>query len=468
MQSSPSDHGLPSAARSRALAPVSTKRKIIYPLLIILAGLSVRLPLLDAPGFMHDQEQFIVWGFVAREHGVARVYDAAPTAQGSKRLSNYPPVQIFICRALASAYPLLSGRAIDFELLSAINARETTPEAVAAYVLFKWPAVIADLAIALLLYYALRRRASIDFAAAVGFAYALLPSVWHNSAVWGAVDALPILFVLISLELAHGRRLLWMWVFALLAMLTKPQACFFLPIWALISIRPALPRPREALISVAAMLGVLILILLPFRTALDGVWEAYAGAPAFYPFTHLNGFSAWFLGSPLVSPQLEGNLLDHYVRDDTAILAGLSARKIGILGILAVVVFVVLILWRRRSDEASIRWAVRVIPLAFFLLSTQMHERYLYPAVALWAWTATPTPRWWTTWLLLSFCATVNVLWVWIGPFEGSTATNIVAVLHRSWLGIAPGVWCGLVLMGILIVAMIPPAAQPKGTVPQA
>ena len=42
-----------------------------------------------------------------------------------------------------------------------------------------------------------------------------------------------------------------------------------------------------------------------------------------------------------------------------------------------------------------------ILPLAFFLLPTQIHERYLLPAIGIWAWAASPSRRWWTGWIVI-------------------------------------------------------------------
>lgn len=411
----------------------------------------MRLPLLSAPGFLHDQEQFIIWGLVAEEFGLARVYDQVETPGGLKRLSNYPPVQILICRALAGVYPLIAGRPLDMEILGAISRRDMTPEARTAYVLFKWPAVAADIATGLLLYYFLRRRWSITFAGMIGLVYVLLPNVWHNSSVWGAVDALPALLVIVSMESALTRRVVSMWAFAVLAMLTKPQACIFLPIWLIASIRPGVPDPRQLILAASVALLIVAAAILPFQGNVGGVVEAYTGAPEFYPLTHLNGFSAWFLGRPMVESHLDGDLLAHYARDDHPMLFGLSARQLGVAGFLGVLGFACVVAWRRMADAASIQWAACVIPLAFFALSTQMHERYLYPAVALWAWSMAPPRRAWVCWFVLAVCAAINVFWVWPAPFEESLGP----VLHRTWLGIPPGVWCAAGVLAVTIWTLI-------------
>lgn len=94
---------------------------LFAPVCIVFVALAVRLPLLDAPGFMHDQEQFIIWAYVAQEDGLAGVYNFVETTGGPRRLSNYPPVQIYVCRALAALYPNVAGRLLDAEVIASVG-----------------------------------------------------------------------------------------------------------------------------------------------------------------------------------------------------------------------------------------------------------------------------------------------------------------------------------------------------------
>ncbi len=206
--------------------------------------------------------------------------------------------------------------------------------------------------------------------------------------------------------------------------------------------------------AIAALVAVIVLI--PFRHVLDGVWQAYAGAASFYPFTHLNGFSAWFLSAPLREPHLGSvPLTDWYVSDSTSVFLGLSPRLWGLIGVLAVWGLVLEMLWRRRCDARSLFWAARTLPLAFFVLSTQMHERYLFQALAIWAWAFLPCRRWWLCWLAVCGAASVNIFWAWPGPGDGAWVTTATEVLHRTWLWLPPGVWCGGALIIVLALSSI-------------
>jgi hypothetical protein len=112
-------------------------------------------------------------------------------------------------------------------------------------------------------------------------------------------------------------------------------------------------------------------------------------------------------------------------------------------------------MWRRRADEKALFWTARLLPLAFFVLSTQMHERYLFPAIAVWAWSCIPSRRWCVCWAALGVCATINALWVWVGPGDGPFVTACGQILHRPWLGLVPGIWCSLVLAWLFAAVFV-------------
>jgi len=479
---------MPEDRENRRLAGARLRRPL--PTVAIAAvALVVRLPWLASPGFMPDQTQFVSWSVLSHSpDGMAAVY--APRGSQGRPACNYPPVGVYLLKGLGGIYETLSpsSQGLDPALEQAIAHGNRTPATRRAAILFKLPAVLADALLGSLLFVFLAARAPLKTAAVVAGCYVLLPAVIYNSAVWGQVDALPTLLVIVSLELARQGKLGWMVAVATLALLTKAQTAAMLPLWFGVAMcwtvrpagqmtsrpaaqgkgpsrsvrrraakhpanqRPALRRMvGRGLILLATAGLVAIVVLFPFRHVLSGVWRAYAGAASYYPFTHLNGFSAWFLSAPLTEPHLRSvPLTDWYVSDSTSVLFGLSPRLWGLIGVLAVWGLVLEMLWRRRCDDRSLRWAARTLPLAFFVLSTQMHERYLFPALAVWAWSFLPSRRWWLCWLTIGAAATINVIWAWPGPGKSAWVTMATETLHRNWLSLPPGVWCS----GALIVVL--------------
>lgn len=488
--------GKPAASEDRRRARARWAGAVVIGVL----SLAVRWPWLTAPGFTNDQRYFVQWSEITRSPsqwappgGLAEVYSPNP-ARPDRRWCNYPPLYIYILRGLATAYDRLapSGHRLDATLALRVAGGETSDPARLAYAIFKMPAVLADAALGALLFVLLMGRGCGRSAWIVGCVYVLMPAVVHNSALWGQVDAIPTFLMVLSLELARRRRVVWMTVVATLALLTKAQAAVLAPAWIIVATgwiasknlrevgaavkqqaRVALNQNRSndrqettasrgtvvirALTLLTACMATLLVVLLPFRGVLDGVWQAYAGAAGYYPFTHLNGFSAWFLATPLDRPHLDARALtDWYALDSAPGFLGLSPRLWGLLGVGAVWCFVMVRLWRRRCDAGSLSWAARLLPLAFFTLSTQMHERYLFPAIALWAWAFAPTRRWWIGWIVLGLCVAINQMWAWPGPEGMPWAERLGEILHRPWLGVQPGIWCGVAAAGLFVATLIP------------
>ncbi len=419
---------------------------------VALLTAGIRLPLMGTPGYVDDQLHFLIWSEMSQSSGIASVYDHRPDSSG-KRWCNYPPGYVYVLRGLSDVYHWFSGRPLDKAVVVSFAAGERTADTHWTAAVFKLPAVAADIVLVMLLMILLRRRLGGIDATMVAMLYATMPAVVHNSAVWGQIDAIPTLLVVGSLEMARRRCVLWMLVLAILAVMTKAQAIIFLPIWLVLTLLWAAKQPRRISQAAGVVCTIAVMMLLPVVGALDGVWESFVGAASYYPFTHLNGFSAWFLASPLIEPHLHGNLAEWYTHDSVPGFLGITSRAWGLWAFGCVAASATVVLWRRRCDERSLFWISRLLPLAFFVLSTQMHERYLFPAIAVWAWSAFRSLRWWVCWIVVGLGVSLNVLWAWPGPPDAGWVTASRHLLYRPWLGAAAGTWCSLALVGVLLLA---------------
>jgi len=457
--------------------------------IILIAAIGVRAFWWTSPGFAIDQAQFVAWSEISRPGsklnppgGLSAVYDPRPDASG-KRWCNYPPVTIYILRGLAEINDSLSpeGQSLNASIVYEILSEETSAATRRIAAVYKAPAILADVLMGALLFIFLAQRHPPRRVAPVALVYVLMPAVIHNSTLWGQVDAIPTLLIVISLECARRGRVLWMIAVATLAILTKAQAVMMTPLWLAVAGRFALVQEEEprtsvrtatrtqrgfritiphrvsrslAMLAIAA--AIILIVLLPFHTALDGVWEAYTGAASYYPFTHLNGFSAWFLGAPMVEPHLDATPLSAwYASDASPILLGLTPRTWGLAGLMVVWICVGVVLWRRRCADAVLSQVARLLPLAFFVFSTQMHERYLFPAIAIWAWSYQGSRRWWLSWIAIAACATINVFWAWPGPADATWIATVERLMHHTWLGLAPGIWCSMCLISLFALTCL-------------
>ncbi len=449
----------------------------VWSAAVVVFGLAfaTRSFFLFAPGFPIDQSQFLVWSDQARSGGLDGVYETR--RPDGRRYCNYPPAYLYVLWWMAGVYDWLApedGATLGdaaADLLYGVDS----PSARLAGWLYKIPAVTVDalLAAALVVWLSRRLRGAEvtgwraaagtpRAAVMVGAAYALMPAAIHNCAVWGQVDAIPTLLMAVSLEMLRRRRVPSMTALATLAVLTKAQAAILSPIWVVGAIRWAGLRGRRWLVLVGIVVMLTAALVAPFLGEAGGAWDAYASAAGYYPYTHLNGFSIWFFSRPLDAPQLAGDLDRHYQRDDRPGLFGLTPRTAGLAAVW-VVWATVAVRWWRRDEEAVLRWATRLLPLVFFFLATQMHERYLFPAIALWAWAYEPTRRWWVLWLLLGAAAAANALWVWPGPGGGAVVAGLRELLHRPWFGLSPGLYWATAVAALFFLSLpAPPSAEAR------
>jgi Gpi18-like mannosyltransferase len=301
------------------------------------------------------------------------------------------------------------------------------PRSYAASALLKAPQLLADLLVVLLIFLAARRWRAPQAALALAALYALTPPVWMNAAWWGQVDAILILGMLAALLLLErGAAAAWLaWA---LALQVKAQPILLAPIMAAATLR--LHRARGILLGGGAALATLAIGALPLILAgqTAALLGAYEGAVGRYPFTSVSAYNLWSL--------VHGVRL---VRDGQPLLLGLSPLQIGLL-LLALVCLRVVVRVLRQADLATRFEASAALALAFFALTTQMHQRYIifvYPFLLL-AAAASPRLRW--PYLLLALSGTLNIFGTlaFLPPLDTRIAASPLPAL------------CALVNLGVL------------------
>lgn len=395
-----------------------------WPLLGLLAvGLSLRLLLMPQPEpYPADASTYWQpWLAYGIGHGLTGLYE------GGEPAVNYPPLYLALLVGLGKLFrPDTSGQPI-FPFTA---------------FLIKLPAVLADLAVAVLLYRAAaellsreegksgelggtqgklagvdgessRGPESISSPLAVAALWLLNPAVIYVSAYWGQVDSIHTLWMLAALLAALAGQ--WLLAGGLLALglLTKLQAIVILPLLLYLAWRrgSTARRAARALLRVGlGMAAVLALGLLPFALSGDSfndVLVVYAGSVGFYPALTLNAYNFWW---PI---EYVGNeLLKLGLTDDMRLLGPVTIRWVGLALLAAYTLLVLRALdgraatpGRGRDDPepgaAPLRsrraatpgrggseaawlafFAAGMLAFGFFMLPTEIHERYILPALA--------------------------------------------------------------------------------------
>ena len=376
--------------------------------LILVLGLALRVFIaavyMPLSGLANDIGAFNAWGQRLASVGPADFYEPG-------YFSDYPPGYLYVLWGLGEIGALLAP-------IVGINITGG---------LVKIPGILADVGVAWLLFEIVRHwgdelidrvhfRIGPETAGlAVAAIYLFNPGTVFDSAVWGQIDAVGTL-VLLATIYALGRG--WTEAAAIgsiAALLIKFQFAFLVPVVAVVGIKRHLfgrssdPEhdgvrsiPR-VLTSLAAGVATLALMLAPFGMTL---WAPVAAGtdvkgclgflPAGDPSTSLIGklceAANTYTGLSINAFNLWRNpwsgLGDTLHRGDDTVAglvlggASLTWQQVGTLLFVAVAL---LALWQvaRRDDVRGVVMAALVLSVAFFALPTRVHERYLFPALAL-------------------------------------------------------------------------------------
>jgi len=346
---------------------------------LLLAYLALRFALLTTAGYPPDIGQFKLWALQAEQDGLAALYGGGADHDFSR--FDYPPFYAYVLRTLGWLYSFVEPDALrrqaDSTLLTA---------------LVKLPALLADLAVALLLAAIARRSAAgtepkvaRGAAVAVAAAWLLDPAVLLDGGHWGQPDSIHSGFVLAAfatiggaLGPARGTRrnaaLAWSWL--ALAALMKPLGAPFFPL--LLAITLLTSGVAAAACGALAAAAVAVALFAPFvaEWGVATMVERLLGDVTIMAYTSVNGHNLWWLFGPW--------------RDAESPLVGpLTPTHLGLLAFaVAMVAVIVLAVRRHRGRHAGLH-AAQVLALAaflataFFLVSTHLHENHLYGALPL-------------------------------------------------------------------------------------
>jgi 4-amino-4-deoxy-L-arabinose transferase-like glycosyltransferase/Gpi18-like mannosyltransferase len=402
-------------------------------LAILVGGLLLRAfiaaVLVPKSGFGVDIGDFTAWAQQMAGSGPGAFYRAGV-------LSDYPPGYMYILWVLG-----LIGRA--FQPLVGINITGG---------LVKIPGILADAGTAWLLFVFARRflgtRMGDASAERIGLVaatvYLFNPGVIFDSSVWGQVDSVGTFAVIGSLYLLARGWTEAAAVGAVLCLLLKYQFAWMIPIVAVVGIKrhvfgrssdPDQDGRRDllrVLTSLAAGLGSLVLLIFPYGLAVfspgadpsTSLIGQFLKAASTYTGLSINAFNLWMNPwSALATPRDPGGLTPSlYWGDDRTIAfvigsVGVTWQLVGTLFFVAAALFVAWLLVRR-DDAVGLLIAALVVAVAFFVLPTRVHERYLFPALAIGAPLVLRHRRWAILYVVLSVSFFANVYGVYTADWS--------------------------------------------------
>jgi Gpi18-like mannosyltransferase len=303
---------------------------------------------------------FQLWGYSVQQYGLTNAYRHEIVHPEFRfiALPNYLPTYLGILGGLSWLHD-------RFEPGTTIG----TP---LASVIFKTPAILAELLTIFLLAGILRRRAGAKWALFGAMVYALHPAIVFTTAAWGQVDSFTALSMVLCVLALERRRYSWAVVAWTAGFFFKMQVMAFLPLLIWEIVRNV--RWQEWYRYIFAGLGTALLASAPFifaGRAVD-VLRVITGVVGQYASPSANAFNFWWLFS--------GGYWTE--RSDLALFLGLPLMRWGAVLFVAGACYA---LWfRRRVQSADGLWLTAAfLAFVFFMLPTEMHERYLFPFFAL-------------------------------------------------------------------------------------
>ena len=322
---------------------------------IIIAGLIIRLSLIQTAGYHDDVTIFSDWFTSIARLAPAQVYAQTPGL-------NYPPMAVVMYEVEAWVFHFFVHGSYTQSMLN---------------VAVKLPAILMDAVGALLLYRIIRRYANHALALLGAAFFALNPATIYDSAFWGQNDAVPTVVALFALaELTAGSSVI-AWIALTTAIFIKPPVLVLVPLLLLYPLRVSgaarVQRIRGAILGlIAAALVAEALAYAYFAhpsplIATRHLIGQFINFSGIFNFNSLNAFNVWSVFQPF------------FVSDSTKYL-GISMHHWSDLLFIATAGWIYWRYARSRSTTALFEAATLVL-LAFFLLLTEMHERYMYYAV---------------------------------------------------------------------------------------
>ncbi len=337
-------------------------------------------------GFGNDIACFAAWA--------DRIFTVGPGAfYSAESFTDYPPGFMYVLYVIGALRSLLG-----IPYYSNLHI-----------LLLKLPAILCDMACGFLIFREGVKQLHFSEmqSVCVACAYLFQPVILLNSSCWGQVDSVHTLVViLMCLFLMDGKMLPAYAVYGL-GVLIKPQTLIFTPVLLVGILDHVFLQDfswRKFFYNLCGGLAVIcgmFLLCVPF--GLDAAIAQYTSTLGSYEYAAVNAYNFWGLWGL------------NWV-DQNTIFLFLPCKTWGMIAIVLIVLFTFLIAMRCRKEPSRYFCLSAFIILTMFLFSVRMHERYMYPGLALLLFCCLykPTASLWKCYAgfaALHFYNTANVLY---------------------------------------------------------
>ncbi len=319
-----------------------------------------------------DLNNHVDWGIRFWEYGPAYFYKANVW---NFTWPNQPPGTIYIFAVVRKVFELV------FSFFWFINTHVPAfPSNIMIYFQFnlyqemlKLPSIFCDLGIAFLIYKILINKdwfKGKNIAVFGASLYLFNPAIWYNSSIWGQTDSIINFFALLAFYLLLNRKLSWAILFLALSFYIKASLLIFLPIFAIVAYKQkhSMVEWAKAVCLTAVVIAV---ATLPFSKTepFEWLYKLYIDKVFGQQLEIItaNAFNLWAAVAGI------------HERPQTTLLGPLTYQLWGEI-LFGLFYIPILYFVYKAKTVSTVFWGLALSGLASFMLLTNMHERYLYPA----------------------------------------------------------------------------------------
>lgn len=360
-------------------------------LVVLAVGFIIRLiGAVSYRGYEVDINCFLSWSDLIFQNGIGNFY-------GLDAFTDYPPGYMYVLYVIGGIRSLLG-----------IASSSTL-----SVVLTKLPAIFCDLAISYLIYKIAKKKIKETGAAILAGIFLITPAVILDGAVWAQVDSVFTLCIVLMCYLVTEKKLIPSYFAFAVGILIKPQSLIFTPVLIYgivdqIFIESYRQEERAVFYKKFWMnlgCGILAILMIGLFMLPFGFMDAfaqYSETMGSYPYASVNAYNFWTLIGRNWSSQTEK-------------LFRLTYQTWGMFSIVATVLFSAVIHFKSKDYRSKYYFTAALIVTSVFTLSVRMHERYVYPALALLllCYAARPRKKLYLAYIFLalgSFCNMAHVM----------------------------------------------------------
>lgn len=238
----------------------------------------ILISLIFNTGHPTDLTNFKVWTMDVNKKGIFDFFQPAPKGTWC----DYPPGYIWILYFFGKIYSFIDPTFANWSgsLFSTV---------------IKLPGIIADILSTYAIYYLGRRYVPSQIAMVSATIFAFQPAIFYESAIWGQMDSVTLLFLILSVIFLIDKKYELSIVITALNCMMKPQGILLIPLIAFITLY------NKAFKKIA--LGVLYSFILVFALTLPvtknfvnvipWLFEHYTAQANLYPYSAIQSFNLW-------------------------------------------------------------------------------------------------------------------------------------------------------------------------------